>query len=178
MVSAALAVGLGIGVADTASAATITPPSGYQEIVSTNLTGSGGARECLDETDGSLEPGAVIQDFHCHGFASNGAPQLWDFLLTRFGDYEILNKNSDMCLTANPGGAIGQDPTRQEPCGPPGSGQEWSLLDEGSLGFQLVNVDSGGTLCLSVRPSGVQGDHAQTTLLVCSTNAKNQLWQF
>jgi hypothetical protein len=54
--------------------------------------------KCLDiPTSGVL----YAQIYHCHGYASNGANQLWQFVPLGNGSYWIVNKYWGDCLVAN-----------------------------------------------------------------------------
>ncbi|WP_194916538.1 RICIN domain-containing protein [Catenulispora rubra] len=175
----ALAIGFAVTSAGGASAASATVPSGDHEIVSSALTGPNNSRECLDVTDGSTSAGALIQIFHCRGTGPKGLPQLFDFIPTLDGNYEILNRNSNFCLTPDPAtGIVRESLIRQEQCGPPGSGQKWAVLGDPATGFQLANVESGNTLCLSARGGGNESDHDATALEACSTVPELELWHF
>ena len=35
---------------------------------------------CVDVPGGSTSPGALLQLYHCHGYASDGGPQRWQFI--------------------------------------------------------------------------------------------------
>lgn len=59
------------------------------------------APKCLDVPNGSATRGTPLQVFHCHGFDSNGAPQLWFFEnlgTDNSGPYQIRNKASQLCI--------------------------------------------------------------------------------
>lgn len=155
-VAVVAAVGLAAGVTGTASAAP-TPPSGLTAVFNEFRTDP---TPCLDVRGGSHSAGAFVQIFDC-----NGTPaQQWRFLQTRFGTYEILNAD-DLCLSPDPKtGPVAMGLIRQEPCGPPGSGQQWTLAgaDDPHATFTLVNAESADQFVLSVRRGG---DTDEITLL-------------
>src|SRR5947207_6493850 len=70
------------------------------------------APKCLDVPNGSRTRGVRLQVFHCHGFDSNGAMQLWfmeNLGTDNSGPFQIRNKNSGLCLNIvlNTNGAPG-----------------------------------------------------------------------
>ena len=171
-ISGLVAVGLGIAAAGGAAADTVTPPPGVQELVATFQTGPNNSRECLDVINASTSPGAALQIFHCKGTGPRGSAQLFNFLQTRFGTYEILNKTSNLCLTGT--GTFTN--IRQQNCGAPGSGQQWTLLG-GPGGFLLASSESGNTQCMSVEQGGI-GDNAPVILEPCSPTNMLENWHF
>jgi hypothetical protein len=74
LAAAAFAGGLTMGMTGTARA-DVTPGDGWAEIFSPYTS----SLACLDDPGGSTTFGTPIQLFHCHGYASNGAPQRWNF---------------------------------------------------------------------------------------------------
>jgi hypothetical protein len=179
--AALLATGLTVGTESTASAVVpVTPPTGLHELFLQILRDADNAPQCLDVTDGSTSPGKILQIFHCHGFAPNGAPQLFRFLgPTSAGKYQIVTF-SGLCVTPNPAtGIVGGSLVVQQKCAGPGHGQEWSFQSVGSNGeFEVVNGDSGGALCLSARVGSSIVDHDQTSLIRCNTVPDHQIWLF
>jgi hypothetical protein len=63
------------------------------------------ALKCLDVPSAATRPGVALQLFSCHGYASNGANQLWYFrpagTFNGAAAYWIQNKNSTRCLDIN-----------------------------------------------------------------------------
>ncbi len=110
-----------------------TPPAApnWNELFNPDLgVAQDGFPVCLDVPNGSTSSGTQIQMYHCHGYASNGAPQRWTFLHVQDNVYEIDNYwGSGKCLTPNPAGdpANFDVPIMQEPCGISAS-QEWTML--------------------------------------------------
>jgi hypothetical protein len=169
-----MAVGLGVAAAVAASAGTVTPPPGVQELVSQFQLGPNNSRECIDVIDASTSPGAALQIFHCKGTGPRGSAQLFNLLLTRFGTYEILNATSNLCLTGT--GSTFTN-IRQQTCGGPGSGQQWTLVgDAGS--FQIADSETGNTLCMDVEEGSDGGDHTPVILEQCSLNNPRQRFHF
>jgi hypothetical protein len=95
-VAGIVATGLVAATAVTAQAAVTVDPDAYYEIFPRyfNVT----QPKCLDVPNGSSSLGLRIQVFHCHGYASNGAPQLWKFVPVGTPLYWIVNKASGRCL--------------------------------------------------------------------------------
>lgn len=106
-----LALGLGTGVAAAGTArvpASVTPAAGIVQTAVQIPTGSWvelwmpyitpTMHKCLD-----IPPSGVLyaQIYHCHGYASNGANQLWEFLDLGNGTYWIVNKYWGDCLNTN-----------------------------------------------------------------------------
>jgi hypothetical protein len=112
-VLAAIAVAAGMTLAGTGIArADVTPPaSGWAEIFSPYLNAHGFSL-CFDDPNGSTSSGTQLQLYHCHGYASNGAPQRWVFIQPEDNNgnpiydtngspvYEIYNLAGGLCLTA------------------------------------------------------------------------------
>src|SRR5690242_17367528 len=110
-VLAAMALALGLTLAGAGAArADVIPPSGWSEIYSPYLHASTFSL-CFDDTNGSTASGNPVQLYHCHGYASNGAPQRWVFIQPEDNAgnliydqghpvYEIYNLAAGQCLTA------------------------------------------------------------------------------
>jgi hypothetical protein len=109
---AAIALAAGLTLAGTGTArADVTPPaSGWAEIFSPYLNAQGFSL-CFDDPNGSTSSGTGQQLYHCHGYASNGAPQRWVFIQPEDNNgnliydnghpiYEIYNLAGGLCLTA------------------------------------------------------------------------------
>jgi len=71
-----LAVGLSAAAAGTANA-TVIPDPNWNELVSS--WANAGNTMCVDDPSHSTTFNTRLQLFHCHGYASNGAPQRWFF---------------------------------------------------------------------------------------------------
>jgi hypothetical protein len=109
---AAIGLAAGLTMAGTGTArADVIPPSGaWAEIFSPNLQAQGFSL-CADDPSGSTSSGTPLQLYHCHGYASNGAPQRWVFIQPEDNNgnliydeghpvYEIYNMAGGLCLTA------------------------------------------------------------------------------
>jgi hypothetical protein len=106
----ALAVGLSTAAAGTAQAA-VTPDSTWNEIFAPYLTAQSNTL-CVDVPGGSTSPGAALQLFHCHGYASDGAPQRWQFHYIGSDGwplYTIKNVQSGLCMTFTSRNVMTQD---------------------------------------------------------------------
>jgi Ricin-type beta-trefoil lectin domain len=106
----ALAAGMTLAGTGTARADVIPPASGWAEIFSPYLNAQGFSL-CFDDPNGSTSRGTGLQLYHCHGYASNGAPQRWVFIQPEDNNgnliydqghpvYEIYNLAAGLCLTA------------------------------------------------------------------------------
>ena len=97
-----LAAGLGADLTGTARASDLTRPGRpWNEIFLPFGNGKGNTM-CVDVPGGTSTQGARLQFFHCQGYASNGAPQRWQFLGGRF--FGVSNPDSGLCI-GFPGGA-------------------------------------------------------------------------
>jgi hypothetical protein len=106
-----LALGLTLGATGTARADVTPPTYGWSEIFNPYLTAQH-ITLCLDDPEGSRAANTLLQLYHCHGYASNGAPQRWTFLPTfdsKTGDpltgsghilYKVVNTVTGLCLGA------------------------------------------------------------------------------
>jgi len=113
----ALAAGLTLAGTGTARADVIPPVGQWAEIFSPYLHAQGFSL-CADDPSGSTSSGTPLQLYHCHGYASNGAPQRWVFIQPEDNNgnpiydsngasvYEIYNIAGGLCLTA-PNLAVG-----------------------------------------------------------------------
>jgi len=119
LATAALAAGLTMAGTGTAHAA-VTPPAGpgtWAEIFAPEIN-SNGITLCADNF-GSTAQGHNLQLWRCHGYASNGNPQRWQFsyqgqfLGGPLPIYQIANVGSGLC--------IGLDPSRVNAGTIPGS---------------------------------------------------------
>src|SRR5215467_9336655 len=122
----ALAAGLTMAGTGTAHAAVI-PPWGagtWAEIFAPEIN-SNGITLCADNF-GSTAPGHNLQLWSCHGYASNGNPQRWNFTPVGVTPYdgslifEIKNVGSGLCIGLDPnrfnGGTIAGSNLLQESC--------------------------------------------------------------
>jgi len=104
LATAALAAGLTMARTGTAHAA-VTPPTGpgtWAEIFAPEIN-SNGITLCADNF-GSTAQGQNLQLWRCHGYASNGTPQRWNFTFVQQNRkdgtlfYEIENVGSGLCI--------------------------------------------------------------------------------
>lgn len=84
-----------------ASARAVTPSQFWNEIIPP--LDRAGFDLCVDVPDGSVSAGTALQFFHCHAYASNGAPQRWIFSpFSGAGgeeSYQIRNDaNTKLCI--------------------------------------------------------------------------------
>jgi hypothetical protein len=140
--------------------ASVTPPAsgGWAEIFNPYLRAQGFPL-CADEPNGSSAQFLKIDLFHCHGYASNGAPQRWAFvpdgtsgIFGNFPVYHIENLHSGLCLglsTADVSNTAGRD-VDQQTCAsldtdwilraidPTGPNPDFQL--EALVGFPFINT--------------------------------------
>jgi hypothetical protein len=91
-----MAIGICLGSASAAQAVPTPDPSTWSEIFPPFFNTA--AHKCLDVPSGSSSIGLHLQLFHCHGYASDGAPQRWTFLPVDSNVYLIDNNASGRCL--------------------------------------------------------------------------------
>jgi hypothetical protein len=111
-----LAAGLDAGMTGTAHASDpATPGKPWNEIFLPFGHGKGNTL-CVDVTGGTTAPGAQLRLYRCHGYASDGATQRWQFLGGRFST--VSNPGSGLCI-GFPGGGAPVSGARlvQENCG-------------------------------------------------------------
>jgi hypothetical protein len=117
LAAAGLAVGLGLAGTGTARATDFPPVGGWAEVFNPYL-GTQGNTLCFDDPGGSTSDGTQVQLYHCHGYASDGAPQRWVFIqpedingnpIREGGDnvYELYNLAAGRCLAVH-GTSVGQ----------------------------------------------------------------------
>jgi hypothetical protein len=114
---------------------------------------NGSFNQCLDVPGGSINPAVRLQLFHCHGFDSNGAMQLWQFIHVGTDSYRIVNKKSGLCLTA--GGEGNGSAVFQDYCGQTITGDVWQVDAEPISGHvRLMNRVVGLCLAAANYPGG------------------------
>lgn len=175
LVSAAVLVfGYLVGLAGPAEASVIPGSGVYYELFTPRVS----ATECLDVPSASTSSGTILQMFHCHGYASNGANQLWTFVHVSDGSYQIENKNSRLCVTPQPGlNGVSGTLLEQATCDF-FAGQEWRLLSDPAspdTRFLLQN-DTYTSMCLALQ-NGSGADHTQVWLQSCAFGIAVQTWQ-
>ena len=94
--SCTMAIGLSLGLTSAAQAAPTPDPNTWSEIYPPFFNTA--AHKCLDVPSGSNSIGLHLQLFHCHGYASNGAPQRWNFIPVSANVYLVYNNASGRCL--------------------------------------------------------------------------------
>jgi hypothetical protein len=164
-------MGIIVGTGGAAQAA-VTPPSGggWAELYNPLLPlVNGRFHVCLDVPGGTTDI-VPLQMYHCHGYASNGAPQRWQFVSLSDGSYWIFNQSNLMCVTARRTSTTATwGIIEQRPCGS-FDGQGWQLVDfQPDLNFQLQSVS--GTFANMCIASTSNGDHARVIWEQCAADA-------
>lgn len=110
LLGGALTAGLSGGLAATAHAADPVVPSATWNEIFVPFDNGQGNTMCVDVPGGTSTQGAQLQFFHCHGYASNGAPQRWHFItfntsITQNGVvvytgpvYKLQNVGNGLCI--------------------------------------------------------------------------------
>jgi hypothetical protein len=137
LLAASIIVGTG-----GAAQAEITPPSGggWAELFNPLLPlVDGKYHVCLDVPGGTTQDRYPLQMYHCHGYASNGAPQRWEFHVNWNGTYNIINQSNLLCVTVLGSGFTSDHGIiEQRSCGDASGGQDWRLIDfQPGQSFQL-----------------------------------------
>ncbi|HYV81163.1 MAG TPA: hypothetical protein VE979_23850 [Streptosporangiaceae bacterium] len=102
LVAVALAAGLTMAGTGTARAAVVPPANTWAEIFAPEINASG-ITLCADNS-GSTAQFQSLQLWRCHGYASNGTPQRWQFsylgqyLGGSIPEYRIANVGSGLCI--------------------------------------------------------------------------------
>jgi hypothetical protein len=126
--------------------------------------------KCLDVPGGSKSVGTALQLWHCHGYASNGGPQRFEFFNLGSGVYWIVNTNSGLCVAANTQGAL---LVVQSVCSADRS-TEWAFQpsqfdhDVTGPGFFLFNLGTGD--CMAAQDNHT-GDGTPVVLNVCQNSS-------
>jgi hypothetical protein len=166
------AVSLSAGTAGAAQAATtaaaaikpLPPAIGTNyEIFSPYLAPS---PECVDVPGATRTLYAPLQAFHCHGYASDGANQLWGFDFWDNGPISVINKLNGECIApevrfgpVGPGTAVEQ--------GPCDNYSFWQIVPSAfdANGFELEDFGFPGLCMAASDQSG--GDHTPLVLRAC-----------
>jgi hypothetical protein len=142
---------------------TVPPPTQWVEIFAPyfNLN----AAKCLDNPGGSTSMDNPIQVFHCHGYASNGAPQRWQLFNRGDGDnpyYEIRNVASNLCLFARTDLSVVQEPCNEQ------FGGLWRVKPTANVGpnFALASLAFFDGCLATADSSG--NDHTRVYMSVCN----------
>src|SRR5262249_24582682 len=94
-----VAVGIGMVPAHAALADPIPDnPNVWKEILPPYVLPT--TPKCLDVPNGSTAVGIGLEIWHCHGYASNGGPQRFEFFSLGNNTYWIVNTNSGLCVSA------------------------------------------------------------------------------
>jgi hypothetical protein len=179
--------GLTTAMAGTAQAS-VTPDPTWNEVWAPYQTAHANTL-CTDDPSGSASSGTAIQLFHCHGYASDGAPQRWHFTYlgnefkTGFPLYTITNASNGLCLT----GITIEGRLVQQTCDDRLSTWElhsenlWASDPDFVLVLAVTGADgSNNPACMA---AGNSSDNNQTPLLVSSCNLSNlfsnslQVWR-
>ena len=118
--------------------ATLAGPASASGGFTTHVTPNNTFGLLLDVSGGSTYPGAPVIDWYANG----GQNQNWLFFSVNGGNtYEIINVNSNMCLTTD---GFAGDQVYQEPCNE-GTVQEWqtSLTPSSVSAYTIKSVYSG-----------------------------------
>jgi ricin-type beta-trefoil lectin protein len=151
LAAAALAAGLTMAGTGTARADVVPPASTWAEIFAPEINSSG-ITLCADNF-GSNAQFQNLQLWRCHGYASNGTPQRWQFTATGrlFGttEYQIANVGSGLCIGLDPNrvnaGTIAGSNLLQESCSDSSLKTLWLLVPatdspDPNNQFMLVNL--------------------------------------
>ena len=147
----ALAIGLSMSMTGAAQASIAPEPDVWYEIFPPYI--SPASHKCLDVPSASRSNNARIQIFHCHGYASNGANQRWEFVNLGGGVYWVVNVNSSMCLAPFPDNSPAGTIVLQEDCGAV-TFDEWRIVPSAfdPDGFELASLYFPGE-CMAARDS-------------------------
>jgi hypothetical protein len=181
LATGALAAGMTVGTGVTAQAATAQPAAAAAVSPSSGSTGAwyeiyaplidhSGYYRCLDVPEASTQPNQAVQTYHCHGYASNGANQRWEFWPNADGSYQIQNVNSQLCLQV---AVYGSQPLWQSYCdGTPN--EDWKIISANGTQFVLDSVAVNGD-CATISSSS--GDSSSIVKQPCNLGNAQQLWQ-
>ena len=153
LAAAGLAAGLTMARTGTAGANVVPPATTWAEIFAPEIN-SNGITLCADNF-GSNTQFQNLQLWRCHGYASNGTPQRWqftfvgNFLGTGFPEYQISNVGSGLCIGLDPNrvnaGTVAGSNLLQESCSNSSFMTEWQLVPatdspDPNNQFMLVNA--------------------------------------
>ena len=164
----ALVAAFSMSMAGAAQALVGPEPGVYYEIFPPYANPT--AHKCLDVPSGTRTEGVALQVFHCHGYASDGGPQLWQFVDLGGGNYWIVNKASGRCLGGFYSSTAGVGQTAQYSCAAV-SWLYWQMVPSAfdPSGFELASPWVAG-YCLSTRDSRGD-DHTSAVLYPCDNSA-------
>ena len=149
------------------------PSSTWNEIFAPFDNGRGNTM-CVDVPGGTSQVGASLQFYHCHGYASNGAPQRWHFITLNVTIiqngvavyngpvYKIQNVGNGLCIGFTGFFASANARLIQTTCD---EGIEWRLNPQNDNGtnplFDLSPILS-DSICMA---AGDLSDNNQTPLM-------------
>jgi Ricin-type beta-trefoil lectin domain-like len=139
--------------------------------------------KCLDVPGGTTAPGAGLQIYHCHGYASNGAPQLFE-LISKTVDgatvYKIVNNASGECVapgTTDPSNAI-DSRVKQFDCTSSNFFEWYVAPDPANPGYDFkLRSWYYSDLCMGVFNTSA-GDQAPVVLEPCNGIHDAMTWRF
>ena len=171
-----LALSLSIGLASTAHASDPTVPSETWNEIFVPFDNGLGNTLCVDVPGGTTAPGAQLQLYHCHGYASDGAPQRfsWD---CDFGiscalggeDFKMFNVSSQLCIGVPSGNAVNGARLIQESCRDI-TDVGWTMVKQNTNGTDplfVLESDANRGLCMA---AGNLLDGNRTPLVVANCN--------
>ena len=133
------------GIAAPAQAAIDPPTGGWAELFNPQRPLINGTYQvCLDVPSGTTSTGVTLQMYHCHGYASNGAPQRWVFTHLSDGSYWVYNQSNLLCLTEDPSAGQSSGVVKQYECGTQDA-QTWRIVPDPTAPdtrFLLYNTSS------------------------------------
>jgi hypothetical protein len=164
----ALTAGLSVTISGTAHAAAI-PASTWNEIFSP-FDNRNSNTMCVDVPNGLDVWGLYLQLWHCHGYASNGGPQRWQFHPQNEG-YLIANADDGLCLAPSSNERI-----IQNICTP---AMQWDISSDQNSTNPLFGLRLHGTnLCLSAKDfSDNNGEQLIAATCTTTTNDLRQTWE-
>ncbi len=165
LVLLAAAVGLIASIGMTSAAHASVGP--YVEIVN-DVNG-----KCIDVTDKSQEPGALIQQFTCH----NVDEQLWLPIDVGNGFFMLQSRHTpSQCLDVQFGSVAEETRVDQQSCSIGGARMQWRFLPGDDQGHQVLNSGL-GNVCLAL--SGVFSSRNGWPIVIhdCATTG-GQFWHF
>jgi hypothetical protein len=160
LAASAMATGLLLGVTAAAQAAPSPNTDTWDEIYPPLFNTA--AHKCLDVPNGSNSIGLHLQLYHCHGYASDGAPQRWTFIPVGSNLYLIDSNASGRCMQD-----LDPQDIEQDSCAAT-FGQEWSIASTPyDSGMFLLQSYYWPNQCLAtVNTSG--NDHTALQVVPCN----------
>jgi hypothetical protein len=166
----ALTAGLGVTMSGAAQASVI-PASTWNEIFSP-FDNRNSNTMCVDVPNGQPFWGVGLQLWHCHGYASNGGPQRWQFHPQNEG-YLIANADDGLCISPVPSNT---SLIEQAICSP---SMQWDIIpmnpDTTNPLFMLSLHGTG--LCLSAKDFSDSNGEKLTTAACTSFNDLMLVWE-